>query len=108
MNEAWFPAHIAPFFSFFSLLSVIAALQMFVQRGLYRRWVTAIYLAATVTGLALIVIAGIAFTLHQPGYVLFALGFPGAIVFLTCGFGTLMLPRRYSSAEMRRSVADDL
>jgi len=108
MTEAWFPAHVAPLFSFFSLLSVISALQMFVQRGQYRRWVTAIYLAATAVGLVLILMACVALARHQPGYVLFALGFPGAVIFLTCGIGTLMLRQRYSAAEMRKSVADDL
>lgn len=108
MNEAWFSAQTAPYFSLLSLTSLLALLQIFVARGVHRRLVTAGYGAGVVLGLGLLALGGIAWMSAQPGFVTFALGFPGLIIFPTCVWALTRVGTSYRQSEMRRSIADDL
>jgi hypothetical protein len=106
--EAWFSPHTAPWFSYLSLFALLACLSECAKRGLYRAGVMAAYWVAFGLGIALLLGAGAAFLLHQPTYVIFSLGFTGAVITPAMGWGIIGIAREYRRTEMRQSIAQDL
>jgi hypothetical protein len=63
--------------------------------------------AATIAGVGLIVLAGVALVASQPGSVAYVLFLPGAILTLLCGLGIPRVRRLYAEDELRRMRALD-
>lgn len=104
----WFGADGAHAFSYLSLLSLAAGLQVFVNRGRYRALVTSVLTAGAALGAALLVLAAIAVWTGQPRYILLALGVTGGVSSAVFGGVLLTLRRQYTVAELRRMAAKDL
>lgn len=84
-----------------------ALIGVLVSRRRGRAFVLPAMAAATVAGVALIVLAGVALFMGQPGSVAYALFLPGVILALVCGLGLPRVRRIYADDELRRMRALD-
>jgi hypothetical protein len=108
MIHPWFTQEVALRFILFSLFSLLAALDVYVEQGRYKVAVTSAVASGAATGvilLALMVLAGIR---GQPGYVLFALGVPALVLSIVCTAILVRLPNRYATARLRRIAAKEI
>lgn len=108
MNEAWFSAQVAPWFSMMSLFSLLAYLQAFALKGKYQRWVVGGYYAATGVALVVSFTGGVAYLLGQPNWVWGTLVFAGGLTFVLMLFANRKLNQIYADSELRKSIASDL
>ena len=106
--DAWIAPEIAPWFSLLSLTASVAGLDHFAQRGHLRGVVSTVYGATALAGLVLLAAAVLALASGQPWYIPFALGFPGAMMFVMCTWAFFDLGRVYREAEFRKSIAKDI
>jgi hypothetical protein len=84
-----------------------ALIGVLVGRRRARGFVLPAMTAATIAGVGLIVLAGVALVTSQPGSVAYVLFLPGAILTLLCGLGIPRVRRLYAEAELRRMRALD-
>ena len=106
--NAWFAPEIAPWFSMFSLLSLLATFYPMASRGQRRSAVVGIFIGAVAVGVVLLATAGIAWLVKQPQHVSDTLLLSGSLVTVLCLAGLLEISRVYRQAELRRTVAKDL
>lgn len=104
----WFGAATAHEFAYLSLLSLVAGLQIFVDRGQYKTAVTAILAAGAVLGATLLVLTAVAAATGQPRYVVFAFGLAGFVSTVVFAGVLLGLRGQYAKAELRRIAARDI
>jgi hypothetical protein len=84
-----------------------ALIGVLVGRRRARGFVLPAMTAATIAGVGLIVLAGVALVASQPGSVAYVLFLPGAILTLLCGLGIPRVRRLYAEDELRRMRALD-
>lgn len=105
---AWFPPDVAVWFSFLSLLSLLATLGPFAERGQRRRLVIGAFASALGLGVVFLALTGIAALTEQPWYVIMPFlicGIVLTVVFTSTFPATL---RAYREAERRKMAARDL
>ena len=108
MIQPWFTQEVAFSFTFFSLFSLLAVLEVWVGRGVHRRAVTSAFAAGAVVGAVLLVLAVIASVGGQPQYVLVALGVPGVVLSVVFAAVLASVPARYAAAELRRMASKEI
>jgi hypothetical protein len=108
MSAPWFSTEIAPFFSMFSLLAVLATLHAFAERGTRRTLVLSAWLGAIGVGGVLLSAAAIGTAVDQPAYVVRTLTLTGALVAAVFGVQLPDILRLYRAAELRGTIASDL
>ena len=84
-----------------------ALIGVLVGRRRARGFVLPAMAAAAVAGVALIILAGLALLVGQPGSVAYVFFLPGLILALGCGLGLPRVRRAYAEAELRRMRALD-
>jgi hypothetical protein len=84
-----------------------ALIGVLVGRRRGREFVLPAMIAATVVGIGLIFMAGVALVAGQPASVAYVLFLPGAILTLLCGLGVPRVRRLYAEDELRRMRALD-
>ena len=108
MIQPWFTQQVAFSFTFFSLFSLLAILEVWVGRGLHRRVVTGALAAGAAVGAILLALAVVAGAGGQPRYVLMALGVPGVVLSVVFVSVLASVPGRYAAAEMRRIASREI
>ena len=106
--NAWFGPDVAVWFSFLSLLSLVAVVEPIAQRGKHRSVVMSVLRAALALGVVLLGFGAAALLLGQPWYVVFPLSFAGAVATVALLGGLHGVRRAYLAAEERRIVARDI
>jgi len=84
-----------------------ALIGVLVGRRRARGFVLPAMTVAAVAGIALIVLAGVALLVGQPGSVAYVLLLPGVLLALVCGLGVPRVRRAYAEDELRRMHALD-
>jgi hypothetical protein len=108
MSAPWFSTDIAPFFSMFSLLAVLAMLEPYAQRGIRRTLVLSSWLVAIGAGGVLLLAAAVGAAVDQPAHVVRTLTLTGALVAAGFAFQLPEILRLYRAAELRGTIARDL
>ena len=108
MTDAWFSIETARLFPFLSFLALLASLEIFAARGLYRRTVMAIGWGSVVLGVALFVAGLVALASGQPRFVSGPLLLTGVVLGATCLGGLFGLRKLYATAELRKVASADL
>jgi hypothetical protein len=106
--NAWFGPDVAVWFSFLSLLSLAAVLDLPAQRGKHEGLVTGALKAGVALGVGLLGLAAAAALLDQPWYVLFPFLVTGVVVTPAFIGGLHSARGAYRAAEARRIVARNL
>lgn len=108
MIDPWFTPEVSLRFTFLSLFSLLAILEVFVAKGRHRRAVTSALAAGAAAGVILLALAVLAGIGGQPRFVLIALGVPGIV--LSVVFATVLasLPSRYAATELRRIASKEI
>lgn len=108
MIEPWFSEQVAPRFAFLSLIALFALLAIPAQRGRHRQLVMAGWNAVLAFSGILLIAAVLGWSLGQPRYVVFSIGFSGLLV----GFVFLVMKKAvvagYRETELRKTIAQDL
>ena len=108
MTEPWFSIDTARLFPFVSFLALLASLEIFAARGLYRRTVMAIGTGAVLLGAAVFIAGVFALLSGQPRFVSGPLLLTGFVLGATCIGGIFSLRKHYAAAELRKVSAADL
>lgn len=108
MSAPWLPPETGQWLSLTSLISVFAAMSVFVRIGKYRTLVTIVWGACAVFGAACLVATLVGAATGQPWYILVGLGVPGLVATLVYGVALSQLGRMYANVEQRRTFAKDL
>ena len=106
--NAWFDPEVARWFSFLSLLSLLAVTAPLADRGLYKTLVVGAHAAAVVLGLVILGLAVIAVLSQQPAHVVRPLFIAGIVLTLVFAATFPVTLRAYREAEHRRITAKDL
>lgn len=105
---AWFGPDVAIWFSFLSLLSILAVLEPLAQRGRHEVAVKTAFTAALLLGVVLLGLGALAALLGQPWHVVFALLLTGTVTTPVFTVGLHGVRRAYRAAEERRIVAKNI
>jgi hypothetical protein len=106
--NAWFSPDASTWFSYLSMLSLLATTAPLAQRGVHKATVVGAHAASIGVGVLLLALGAIAVLAQQPGYVIFPLLFTGVVVTAVVGSVTPVTLRAYRDAEARKIVAKDL
>jgi hypothetical protein len=108
MMEPWFSDEVSSRFALFSLLSLLAILEIPAKRGHHRSLVIGIWNAVVVLGGCLIAAATVGWFLGQPGHVVRALGATGLLIEILFLSLKKQILASYQEAELSKTVAQDL
>ena len=108
MIQPWFTQEVASSFTYFSLLALLAVLEVWVGRGAHRQLVTRTLAAGAAVGAVLLALAVVAGVGGQPRYVLIALGIPGVVLSVVFASVLASVPARYNAAELRRMASREI
>jgi hypothetical protein len=106
--NAWFGPDVGTWFSYLSMLSLLAITAPLAQRGVHKSAVVGAHAATLGIGVLLLALGSIAMLAQQPGHVIFPPLFTGIVVTAVVGSVLPMTLRAYRDAEARKIVAKDL
>jgi hypothetical protein len=107
MNE-WFGPEAAPWFSWLSLMSLVAITSVWIEKGQRKKLVTAIYALSTAVGGLLLVAGLVATIVEQPAYVSRPLLMSGFVVTAVFAATWPVVLGSYRKAEQRKILARDM
>lgn len=108
MIEQWFSPDVARYFSFLSLLALLAYFQPLAEQGKARALVLGSYFGATGLALLLCLAGLIAALMAQPSHVYGTLLFAGGLTAILLAYYDWKMIQTYKEADLHRSVASDL
>src|SRR5262245_60536320 len=108
MNDGWFSVESSRNLVWFSFLSLLSLMSIYVDRGRYRTLVLSIWSAALAIGVSSLVACAVAYAVGQPNYVLRPLLIVGAVVTGVFGATLVSIRRGYQEAELRKTLARDI
>lgn len=108
MIDPWFNIEVAPWFSLLALFSLLAYLDPLAMKGRYRRSVLGAYYGGAGFGALVFIVGLVAWFAGQPQWVWSALMLSGALTFGLLLHATLKVHKLYQTAELRKSIAQDL
>jgi hypothetical protein len=108
MNDGWFSMESSRNFVWFSLLSLLSVLSVFVEKGRHRTLVLSIWTAAFALGVVCLAACVVGLAVGQPSHVFRPLLVVGVV--LTVAFGATFnsIRRAYQDAELRKTIARDI
>lgn len=107
MND-WFSPETAQYFSFLSLMSLMALMSWWVRQGRHRSLVIGSFIASIVLGAGLLAAAAIAWFVDQPGYVTGPLALSGAVITGVFAATIRNVRSSYDEFDQRRIIAKDI
>jgi hypothetical protein len=107
MNE-WFGPETAPWFSWLSLMSLVAITSIWIEKGRHKTLVTTIYALSTAVGGLLLVAGLVATIVEQPGYVSRPLQMSGFVITAVFAATWPVVLGGYRKAEQRKILARDM
>ncbi|MCU0915888.1 MAG: hypothetical protein MUC88_15200 [Planctomycetes bacterium] len=112
MTEPWFNPHAYAWIPG-TLLGVAGGLEgtlvgIWASKGKHRNLVMGMHFALLLVCGALLVTGVVALLMGQPYGIWYGLGFPGLLGLLIFGPLTWMIRRRYTEAELHKSMVEDL
>jgi hypothetical protein len=107
VNE-WFSPETAKYFSFLSLLSLMAMMSYWVRQGRHRSLVIGSFIVSIVFGGVLLAGAAVAWSLEQPAWVVRPMALSGFVVTIVFAATLGTIRRGYEESEQRRIVAKDI
>ena len=108
MNEEWFSAESSQNLVWFSLLSLLSAFSVFVERGRHRTLVLSIWAAAIALGVLCLGACAVGLAVGQPSHVFRPLLVVGVVVTVVFGATFDSIRRAYQDAELRKTIARDI
>jgi hypothetical protein len=108
MNDGWFSVEFSRNFVWFSLLSLLSVLSLFVERGRHRTLVLSMWTAAFVLGVICLGACAVGLATGQPSHVLRPLLVVGVVVTVVFGATFDSIRRAYQEAELRKTIARDI
>ena len=108
MNEGWFSAGFSRNLVWFSLLSVLSVLSVYVERGRHRTLVLSVWTAAFALGAACLGAGMVGLFVGQPSHVFRPLLIVGVVVTVTFGATLNSIRHAYQDAEVRKTIAQDI
>jgi hypothetical protein len=106
--NAWFGPDVSVWFSYLSMLSLLAITAPLAERGVHKAAVVSAHVATLGIGVLLLALGSIALLAQQPRYVIFPLLLTGVVVAGVVGSVLPTTLRAYRDAETRKIVAKDL
>jgi CHASE2 domain-containing sensor protein len=106
--NAWFSPEAAQWFSLLAVLSLLAAMGRWVQRGRHETLVIRSFVAAMCLGIVLLAAAVAAFLLDQPSHVLRTLFVTGIVVTVVFAAVLGVVKKGYRDFEQRKIAARDM
>ena len=108
MNDGWFSVESSRNFVWFSLMSLLSVLSVFVEKGRHRTLVLSIWTAALALGIVSLGACAVSLAVGQPKHVFGPLLLVGVVMTGVFG-GTFDSVRRgYQDAELRKTIARDI
>ena len=106
--EPWFGPEVSVWFSYFSMLALLATTEPLAQRGAYKQLVVGAHAGTVGIGVVLLALGVVALLAQQPRHVIFPFLFTGIIVTVVVASAIPVTLRAYRDAEARKIVARDL
>jgi len=107
VNE-WFSPETAKYFSFLSLISLMALMSYWVRQGRHRALVVGSFLASIILDGVLLAGAAIAWFFEQPVWVVRPMALSGFVITLVFAATLSSIRKGYAESEQRRIVAKDI
>jgi hypothetical protein len=108
MNEEWFSAESSRNLAWFSLLSLLSVLSVYVERGRHRTLVLSIWAAALALGVLCLGACAVGLAVGQPKHVFGPLLVVGVVMTVVFGATFDSIRRSYQDAELRKTIAQDI
>jgi hypothetical protein len=108
MNDEWFSVEFSRKLVWFSFLSLLSLMSVYVQRGRHRTLVLSIWTAALVIGVGCLIGCAIGVGVGQPKHVFGPLLVVGVVVTVVFGATFDSVRRGYQEAELRKTLAQDI
>ena len=106
--DPWFSPQAARYFSFLSLMSLMALMSYWIKQGRYRRLVVGSFYASIGLGVAFLLAALVAWNVDQPEYVSGALAMTGLVIVVVFSATIPVVFKGYADADQRRMIAKDI
>jgi len=108
MNDGWFSVEFSRNLVWFSFLSLLSLMGLYVHRGRHRTLVLSIWAAVLALGVLCLGACAVGLAVGQPSHVFRPLLVMGVV--LTVVFGTTFnsIRRAYQDAELRKTIAQDI
>jgi len=104
----WFSPETAKYFSFLSLISLMALMSYWVKQGRHRALVVGSFIASIAFGGALLAGAAIAWIVDQPVWVVRPMALSGFVIMLVFAATLGSIRKGYEESEQRRIIAKDI
>jgi Mn2+/Fe2+ NRAMP family transporter len=108
MNDGWFSVESSRNFVWFSLMSLLSVLSVFVEKGRHRTLVLSIWTAAFALGMVCLGACAVGLAIGQPKHVFGPLLLVGVVVTGVFGATFHSIRRSYQDAELRKTIARDI
>jgi hypothetical protein len=108
MNEEWFSAESSRNLAWFSLLSLLSVLSVYVERGRHRKLVLSIWTAALALGVLCLGACAVGLAVGQPKHVFGPLLVVGVVMTVVFGATFDSIRRSYQDAELRKTISQDI
>ncbi|HUF74344.1 MAG TPA: hypothetical protein VMR74_15785 [Gammaproteobacteria bacterium] len=107
MSE-WFSPEVGPWFSWLSLMSLVAITSIWIERGQHKKLVTGIYIISVAVGGLFLVAGMVARVVDQPSYVVRPLLMSGFVITAVFAATWPVVLDGYRKAEQRKILARDM
>jgi Mn2+/Fe2+ NRAMP family transporter len=108
MNDGWFSVELSRKLVWFSFLSLLSLMSIYVDRGRHRILVLSIWTAALAIGVSCLVACVVGFAIGQPNHVLRPLLIVGVVTTGVFGATLVSIRHSYQEAELRKTLARDI
>ena len=108
MNDGWFSVEFSRKLVWFSLLSLLSLMSLYVHRGRHRTLVMSIWAAVLALGVLCLGAGSVGLAVGQPSHVFRPLLVVGVVVTVVFGTTFYSIRRSYQDAELRKTIAQDI
>ena len=108
MNEEWFSAESSRNLAWFSLLSLLSVLSVYVERGRHSTLVLSTWTVALALGVLCLGACAVGLAVGQPKHVFGPLLVLGVVMTVVFGATFDSIRRSYQDAELRKTIAQDI